>query len=173
MELKEALKEQYHATAAMLADCVRLCPAELWTAGTYPRTFDKIALHGAFYTQLYLCQEHADFAPWPGSPPEYAHLWDLEGDDEPYDMPQTTRALTQEETLAYITFVDGLLDSAIDSLDLTREDTGFSWYKEMSKMSHVLMNLRHTQGHIGQLSELLMAAGVDTPWRGKLRKPGG
>ena len=167
MELKEALKEQYHASIAMLADCVRLCPEAMWTQGSYPRTFDKIALHGAFYTQLYLGQTHADFVPWPDSPPEYAVLWEPVGADEPYDIPQTTRPLTQDETLAYLTFVDSLIDSTIDALDLTREDTGFSWYKEMSKMSHEPMNLRHTQGHIGQLSELLMAAGVDTRWRGK------
>jgi hypothetical protein len=34
----------------------------------------------------------------------------------------------------------------------------------MSKLSHELMNLRHTQGHVGQLSELLMARGIDTGW---------
>jgi hypothetical protein len=26
------------------------------------------------------------------------------------------------------------------------------------------MNLRHLQGHVGQLSELLMAKGIDTDW---------
>jgi hypothetical protein len=34
----------------------------------------------------------------------------------------------------------------------------------MSKLSHELMNLRHIQGHVGQLSELLMVAGIDTRW---------
>ena len=37
----------------------------------------------------------------------------------------------------------------------------------MSKLSHELMNLRHTQGHVGQLSELLMARGIDTDWTSK------
>ncbi len=37
----------------------------------------------------------------------------------------------------------------------------------MSKLSHQLMNLRHRQGHIGQLSELLMARGIDTDWVAK------
>lgn len=37
----------------------------------------------------------------------------------------------------------------------------------MSKLSHELMNLRHTQGHVGQLSELLMARGIDTDWISK------
>jgi len=37
----------------------------------------------------------------------------------------------------------------------------------MSKLSHQIMNLRHIQGHVGQLSELLMAKGIDTDWTAK------
>ncbi len=47
---------------------------------------------------------------------------------------------------------------------LAAGETGFSWYPSMSKLSHELMNLRHLQGHVGQLSELLMAHGIDTDW---------
>ncbi len=52
----------------------------------------------------------------------------------------------------------------VDHLDLAAGETGFSWYKNMGKLSHQLMNLRHIQGHVGQLSELLMAKGIDTDW---------
>lgn len=37
----------------------------------------------------------------------------------------------------------------------------------MSKLSHELMSLRHIQGHVGQLSELLMRDDIDTDWIGK------
>ena len=41
------------------------------------------------------------------------------------------------------------------------------WYPGMAKLSHELMNLRHLQGHVGQLSELLLARGIETDWIGK------
>ena len=57
-----------------------------------------------------------------------------------------------------------MVDPTVDQLNLDSDETGFSWYKNMSKLSHQLMSLRHLQGHVGQLSELLMARGIDTDW---------
>ena len=37
MELRQALKEQYHAGLAMLAECVEKCPADMWLAGEHQR----------------------------------------------------------------------------------------------------------------------------------------
>jgi hypothetical protein len=37
----------------------------------------------------------------------------------------------------------------------------------MGKLSHQILNLRHLQGHVGQLSELLMARGIDIDWVSK------
>src|SRR5579862_7478100 len=165
MDLKNALKEQYHAALAMLANCIERCPDVLWTTGTHPRTFCRIALHGAFYTHFYLGQNVASLQPWPDTPEEYKALW---GNDEPFDFPAEITPLSREQTLAYIAYIDGLIDPTIDSLDLDSSETGFPWYKNMTKLSHELLNLRHTQGHIGQLSEILMAHGIDTDWISKI-----
>jgi hypothetical protein len=59
MDLRAALKEQYHAGLAMLAECVEKCPDDLWTSGTHPRTFWRIAFHAAFFTHNYLVQDEA------------------------------------------------------------------------------------------------------------------
>ncbi len=56
-------------------------------------------------------------------------------------------------------------------MDLDSDSTGFSWYPNMTKLSHELMNLRHIQGHVGQLSELLMARGIDVNWIGRRAGP--
>ena len=61
-----------------------------------------------------------------------------------------------------------MVDPAVDNLDLDSPTTGFPWY-EMPKWDHQILNLRHVQGHIGQLSERLVAAGVDTGWVGGRR----
>jgi hypothetical protein len=34
----------------------------------------------------------------------------------------------------------------------------------MSKLEHQFVNLRHLGGHVGQLSELLMARGMTISW---------
>ncbi|MEO7715525.1 MAG: hypothetical protein ABIY70_04945 [Capsulimonas sp.] len=165
MEIQQALKEQYHAGLAMLAQCVENCPEDLWLEGAHPRTFWRIAFHAAFFTHLYMVQNEAAFQPWPGRR-EGIHqgLWSSPSDVEPYELPEGADIYQKTEMLDYIRFVDGLVDSTVDQLDLDTDDAGFAWYKNISKMSHQLMNLRHIQGHVGQLSELLMQKEIDIDW---------
>lgn len=163
MDVKHALKEQYHAALATLANCVERCPENLWTSGTHPRTFWRIALHAAFFTHLYLGQNESAFQPWISCPAGYEAMWR----DQPYDLPEAIEPLSRQKTLDYIAYVDGLINPTIDTLDLDSPESGFPWYKNISKLSHEIMNLRHIQGHIGQLSELLMAHEIDTDWIAK------
>ena len=65
MELRQALKEQYHAGLAMLSECVEKCPEEMWLQGEHPRALWRIVFHAAFFTQLYLGQNEQTFAPCP------------------------------------------------------------------------------------------------------------
>ncbi|HVT11105.1 MAG TPA: DinB family protein [Fimbriimonadaceae bacterium] len=165
MDLRAALKEQYRAGLRMLAECVEKCPDDLWTAGERSRQTWRIAFHAAFFTQLYLGADETVFEPWPGCHESDRRLFTEPAYLEPYELPEDTPPYAKAEMLAYIAFVDSRLDSLIDALDLDRGDPGISWYKDIGKLSFTLMNLRHTQGHVGQLSELLMARGIDTDWR--------
>jgi hypothetical protein len=179
MDSRSALKEQFHAGLAMLADSVGKCPDDLWSAPTPPiqdeerviyRSYWRIAFHTAYFTHLYLGQNEDTFQPWPERRKhQHEGMWQKPWDLEPYEMAGDTEPYTKKEILEYITYVDGLIDPTIDTLDLDSEASGFSWYPKVSKLSHELMNLRHLQGHIGQLSELLMMRGIDTEWvsRGK------
>ncbi len=165
MELRQALKEQYHAGLAMLAECVEKCPESMWLAGEHPRTFWRIAFHAAFFAHLYLGQGEEVFQPWPGRREGiHSRLWDSPAEVEPYELPEGAESYRKHEILDYLRFVDSLIDPTVDRLNLDSGETGFSWYPNMSKLSHQLMNLRHLQGHVGQLSELLMAKGIDTDW---------
>lgn len=168
MTLRQALREQYHAGLAMLAECVEKCPEAAWLEGTHPRTFWRIAFHAAFYTHLYLGQNEEAFQPWPGRR-EGIHpgLWRQPWEVEPYELPEGAESYGRAEILGYIRFIDALVDPIVDDLDLDSDETGFSWYRNMGKLSHQLMNLRHIQGHVGQLSELLMAKSIDTDWIAK------
>lgn len=175
--LSKALKEQYHAGLAMLVDCVRKCPDDLWTAPAasvpepdrpFHRSFWRIAFHTVYFSHLYLDQTVDDFQPWPGRRPGYFEgMWQKPWDVEPFEFPEDAEPASKDEVLAYIEFVDGLIDPTIDHLDLDRQETGIPWYTNMTKLSHELLNLRHLQGHVGQLSELLMMRGIDSKWISK------
>jgi hypothetical protein len=170
MKLRQALKEQYHAALAMLAECVEKCPEEMWLVGEHPRTFFRIVFHAAFGTHVGLGQNEAAFQPWPGRRQGiHPGLWEDPAYVEPYELPEGAESYGRHEMLAYIRFVDGLVDPTIDQLDLDTDDSGFRWCPDISKLSHELMSLRHLQGHVGQLSELLMARGVDTDWVARSR----
>lgn len=170
MDIREALKEQYHAGLAMLADCVEKCPDELWTSGEYPRSFWRIALHAAFFTQVYLGQDEDAYEPWPErTRDEFEPMWQTPANLEPYELPDAIRVFSREELREYIAYVDGLVDSTVDGLDLDAETSGFSWYGPFGKLSHEIMTIGHIQYHVGQLSELLMARGIDIKWVSKIR----
>lgn len=169
MELRQALKEQLHAALAMLADCVRRCPDDLWTAGAPPRTSWRIAFHAAYFTQLYLGQDEAAFRPWPGHRADIAARVNPTADVEPYELSEETEPYDQRTMLDYIAFIDGLIDPIVDTLDLDTDRSGFPNYPTMAKLSHELLNLRHLQGHVGQLSERLMERGIDSDWIGRAR----
>lgn len=165
MNVRQALTEQYHAGLAMLAECVEKCPEETWLAGAYPRTFWRIAFHAAFFTHLYLGQNEEAFQLWPGRREGiHTRLWHRPSEMEPYELPEEAEIYRKREILDYIRFVDALVAPTVAQLDLDAEETGFSWYKNMSKLSHQFLNLRHLQGHVGQLSERLMAQGIETEW---------
>ena len=169
MDVRSALKEQLHAGLAMLRECIEKCPDDLWLEGKHPRTFWRIAFHAAFFTHFGLGQTYQTFA----SPPESLavvsreeghRLWTDPLYLEPYEMPEDVEPYSRQDILDYISFVDSLIDSTINNVDLDTDDSGIPGYEGISKLSHELMNLRHLQGHVGQLSELLMARDIDIEW---------
>ena len=142
----------------MLRQCIERCPDDLWASGKNPRYFWRIAYHALFYTDLYMGQTEDAYKPWRKHVESATELYDEQPPMEPY---------TKAESLEYLDQLMARVPTVADSLDLESEDTGFHWYKKMTKLDHELMNLRHLQGHVGQLSELLMANGIDTEWIGK------
>lgn len=157
MDLKPALISQYRAGLAMLRQAIERCPAELWTAGAHPRNFWRIAYHAIFYTHFYAMHGESSFQPWAKHRRHVPSLW-ADQDGPPVELPYSVA-----ETLEYLDYVDSKIDEWVNELDLSRMETGFDWYP-IPKLDHQLMNVRHLQGHVGQISELLMAHGVDVDW---------
>ncbi len=157
MDVQFALKRQYHAGLAMLRECVELAPETVWLSGTHPRTFWRIAYHAAFYTHLYLGQTVDDFQAWEKNREGVTDLWSDAN-------PEIVEPYNQADVLGYIATVDAMIDHVVDHLDLDCESTGVPWYKEMGKLEHQILNIRHLQTHVGQLSELLMAQGIESDY---------
>lgn len=156
MDIRDALKGQYHAAYRMLADCIDKCPEDEWTSGTFPREFWKVAYHAAFYGHFYMAQGENAFAPWNRHRAKATSLME----DDAVEIDPYSRG----ELLQYIAEIRGNIDSTIDSLDLETSESGFPWYPNISKLEHELLSIRHLQGHVGQLSERLMQRGIDTHW---------
>ncbi len=181
MDVRAALKEQYHASLAMLAECVEKCPDDLWTTPSSKdpyddapgrfciRNFWRISFHGVYFTHLYLGQNVDAFQPPPESlavrkRKELDGMWHAPWEVEPFEVPEDAEPTSKREILDYIAFVDSILDATVDGLDLDSKESGIPWYKNFGKLSHELLTLRHLQGHVGQLSELLMQRKIDTDW---------
>lgn len=157
MDIKRALKGQYHAGLAMLRDAIERCPEDVWMAGTHPRNTWRIAYHAVFYTHLYLMKTEVEFQPWVDHRNHVPALW-IDEDGPPVEEPYS-----KAEVLTYLEMVDSCVNGWVDAMDLESPTSGFSWYS-IPKLDHQLLNIRHLQGHVGQLSELVMQAGHDLDW---------
>lgn len=153
--LKPALKGQYHAAMDMLRGALEACPDEIWTGGTPPRQFWRLAYHALFYTHLYLEVRESDFEAWE------LHRDEVESDQERERLDATP--YTRAELLAYWSQVDGQIDAQLDKIDLNAPECGIPWYT-LPKLDHVLLNLRHLSEHAGQLRDRVMEAGGDQRW---------
>mgnify|MGYP000333049061 FL=1 len=160
MDIKRALKGQYHAGLAMLRETIEKCPEDLWLAGIHPRNTWRIAYHAIFYTHVYLQTSEQAFQPWERHRDTIRLLWE---DEQEGKLPPVEQPYSKAETLAYLDLVDAGVDSWVDELELDSQETGFWWYK-IPKLDHQLLNIRHLGGHTGQLSELVMATGADLHW---------
>ncbi|MBS1724745.1 MAG: hypothetical protein JSS66_17525 [Armatimonadetes bacterium] len=170
----------------MLRECIERCPDDLWTASNpespashrddnpewngVERPFWRIAFHDIYFTHLYLGRSASAFEAPPSSfavsiRADFAPMWCPPWSLEPYELPSETPPCLRPELLEYLDYVDSLVDPTVDALDLESPSSGFEWYPQETKLSHVLLNLRHLQGHVGQLSELLMLQGIDVSWQ--------
>lgn len=165
MTLQAVLKSQYHASLVMLLEAIEGCPAGLWTSDQYANQFWQVAYHTLFYTDLYLQPVESAFTPWEHHRPGH-HRFEVRADPAILLTPYSVG-----EIRAYCRRCQDMVDSAVDRLDLTSPESGFSWYR-MPKLEHQVVNLRHLQHHTGQLADRLrQVADRGVRWVGAAPKP--
>lgn len=170
LALRGALKAQYHATLAMLREAIELCPEGAWSSDEHTNAFWQVAYHTLFFTHLYLMPEAASFRAWEGQQSDVQHPDGIPGPADPAsDLPLIPEPYTKAEVLAYWTVCDQMVDRAVDALDLTSPESGFSWYK-VSKLEHQLVSIRHIAHHAGQLADRVRSsADLGVRWVGSRR----
>jgi len=167
--LRRALKSQYHAALAMLKETIEQCPDDLWFSEDHRNACWQVAYHTLFFAHVYLMPDKAAFRPWDGHQNEVQHPDGIPGPADPASsLPLLPRPYTKSEVLAYWTICDGMVDAALETLDLSRPDSGFSWYP-MPKLEHQILSIRHIQHHTAQLADRLrFATDTGTRWVGAL-----
>ena len=155
--LRVVLKNQYHASLAMLRQAIEKCPDDLWYKKDQPNAFWQTAYHTLYFAHLYLQPDEAAFKPWKGHQGQVQHE---DGQTGPNDPRSNLRCLpnpySREQVLQYWQVCDEMVDTAVDVLDPLSPESGFSWYK-VSKLEHQIVNIRHIQLGAAQLAARLRA----------------
>ena len=147
MDIKPALKCQYHAALDMLKQAIERCPDDMWNDTTHPVGFWQVTYHTLYFTHLYLHQTLADFKPWAHHKADYHDLpWPADS-GKPIDDPYT-----KSQILAYWRICDAFVETGVDALSLAAEDSGFPWHAGFPKLAHQMMNIRHIQHHTAILA---------------------
>lgn len=158
MEFKDALKNQHHAALAMMRQAIERPSEAVWLSGAHPRNYWRIAYHALAYAHLYLFPSLAEWAKWEHHRQDCTYL---DGDDVP-----VAEAYSQAQMLEFCDLTTNLIDSKIDAMDLTEATCGYAWYPTVGRAELLILSLRHLHGHLGQLSEILIAEGGDIDWLG-------
>jgi hypothetical protein len=166
MEVRSALKSQYHAALKTLHDVIEKCPEELWNdPADSSAPFWRVAYHTLFYAHLYLQQNQEAFTPWARHREEAQYISSVPR--EANRPPKQCEPFTRKDLLDYCKECDGMIDGGVDALDLSAPQCGFPWYK-MPTLEHQIVNIRHIQHHAAALSSRLRrSAGISINWVGK------
>src|SRR5271165_7110108 len=163
MEVRSALKSQYHATLKTLREAIEKSPDAMWndTAdGLAP--FWRVAYHTLFYTHFYLQQKQEGFTPWARHRDEAQFMSSVPSENP--RPPKRCEPFTRDDLLEYWRVCDDMIDAGVDALDLSAPESGFPWYK-MPKLEHQIVNIRHIQHHAAILSSRLRrSAGIEVDW---------
>ena len=166
MDVRSALKSQYHAALKTLREAVEKCPDLMWddpSDGAAP--FWRVAYHALYYAHFYLQQEQEAFTPWARHRDKAQFMGRVSrANDRP---PKPCDPFTRDDLLDYWRVCDDAIDDGVDRLDLSAPQCGFPWYK-MPTLEHQIVNIRHIQHHAAALSSRLRrSAGIAIDWVGR------
>jgi len=145
--IKSSLRSQYTAALQMLYNVIEITANDLWDSKDQVSRSWQVAYHTLYYYRLYMFQNL-----------EKHILWNMHRDGaqnlHPNEGEEPMTPYTQQELLELTKLCIENVESDLQALDITAEESGFPWYK-VSKLEHQMVNLRHLQHHVAQLQDRL------------------
>lgn len=164
MDVRPALRSQYHATLLTLREVIEKCPDKMWDDPTDSAPFWRVAYHTLYFAHLYLQQDQESFKPWARHRDEAQYISSVPREGRP---PKKCEPFSRGELLEYCDECSGMIEAGVDALDLSAPQCGFPWYK-MSTLEHQIVSIRHIQHHAAALAgRLRRSAGIAIDWVGK------
>jgi len=166
MDIRAALRSQYHAAVKTLRDVIEKCPGGMWNdTADSSAPFWRVAYHTLFFTHLYLQPNEESFKPWARHREEAQYISSVPRAN--HRPPKPCEPFTREDLLNYCDECEGMVDACVAALDLSAPQCGFPWYK-MPTLEHQIVNIRHIQHHAAILAaRLRRSAGIAINWVGK------
>jgi hypothetical protein len=166
MDVRNALRSQYHAALKTLREVIEKCPDRMWNdPADGAARFWRVAYHTLFYAHFYLQQSQEGFTPWPRHRDEAQYISSVP--HEGHRPPKICEPFSRDDLLDYWNECDRMIDASVLAIDLSASQCGFPWYK-MSTLEHQIVNIRHIQHHAAALaSRLRRSADIAIGWVGK------
>jgi hypothetical protein len=163
MDVRSALKSQYHAALNTLREAIQKAPDAIWKDTTDGfAAYWRVAYHTLYFAHFYLQQDQNSFTPWVGHRDEAQFMSNLPWENN--RPPKSCEAYTRDDILEYWRVCDGMIDAGVDALDLSAPQCGFPWY-QMPTLEHQIVNIRHIQHHAAVLSSRLRkSANIEVKW---------
>src|SRR6516225_4712591 len=118
MEVRSALKSQYHAALKTLHDVIEKCPDGLWNdPADSSAPFWRVAYHTLFYAHFYLQQTQEAFRPWAQHREEAQLISSISWEEN--RPPKACEPFTRAELVQYCQECDDRIDGDVDALDLS------------------------------------------------------
>jgi hypothetical protein len=163
MNVRTALKSQYHAALKTLYEVIEKSPDAMWNDPIDSfAPFWRVAYHTLFYTHFYLQPNQEAFTAWARHRDEAQFMSSLPWEND--RPPKPCEPYTRDDLLEYWRVCDDMIDAGVDALDLSAPQCGFPWY-EMPTLEHQIVNIRHIQHHAAILScRLRRSTGIEVDW---------
>ncbi len=159
---RELTVNQYLASLATLADCIRQCPEEQWHQPVGNHGFDQVVFHTLFFTDAYLS---IDLAAAQQQDFHIRHKGVFEGYEELENSPPQKR-YDRAFLLEYLNHCRTKSETVVAAETEASLDVRPSYdWQTFSRAELHPYNIRHLQHHVAQLSLALRRdQGVGIDW---------
>lgn len=160
--LNQLLVHQYEAALCTLRHCVTECPESAWQEPVANMTFDQVAFHTLFFTDVYLCS-HPDQLK---QQPYHQQNETLFRDYEEMEPRVQIQHYEKEVILHYLDFCHAKVNETLANESAADLAAACQFpRKSFSRAELHVYNVRHIQHHAAQLIlRLRLDHQIDTPW---------